>query len=322
MLNWQAVAGSDTIQLSGSVINSKAKAAILKRAASLFPQRTVVDEMRIKPGRSDKWLKVVMLGLEQLALLRTGTLTLDGLKLHLEGVAPDMAVSTQAKSRLERSIVSGYSGSTAINVKSDAMLWSEQEARRKEAAAAQATERKAQQARRAAALKEIQKRAAAAAERARAEALAKRRSNEDAQQRKADQEAAKRKSVQARQAELRCKQKLNETVRNGTITFEFASDRLDPASAATLDKLIETYRTCPDARLVIEGHTDSIGSDEANMRLSEQRAESVLTYFVEKGLPSDRFIARGFGETKPRRDNSSAANRALNRRIEFSLASD
>jgi OOP family OmpA-OmpF porin len=70
-------------------------------------------------------------------------------------------------------------------------------------------------------------------------------------------------------------------------------------------------------RFMIAGHTDSRGDAAANMTLSEARAHAVLRYLIEDGLPGDRFVARGFGETQPIADNATAEGRQRNRRIEF-----
>jgi OOP family OmpA-OmpF porin len=70
-------------------------------------------------------------------------------------------------------------------------------------------------------------------------------------------------------------------------------------------------------RFMIAGHTDSRGDAAANMVLSEARARAVLQYLIEDGLPGDRFVARGFGETRPIADNATAEGRQRNRRIEF-----
>ena len=71
------------------------------------------------------------------------------------------------------------------------------------------------------------------------------------------------------------------------------------------------------ARFEVVGHTDSRGSAAANMALSEARARAVIQYLVENGLPGDRFVARGAGETGPIADNRTVEGRQRNRRIEF-----
>jgi outer membrane protein OmpA-like peptidoglycan-associated protein len=287
--------------------------------------------MRVNPGRSAKWVKVVRLGLQQLAKMRSGLARLDGLVLTLDGIAPDTAVATQVKSRIERGVAAGYSGQTVIQVKSDAMIWSEQEAKRKSQAAARDTDRKKEDAaKRAASLKEIQRRAAEAAAKALAEAEARQRKADEAVARRKAQAIAKQKAKEAEARHeqealaiaARCKRELNEIVQNGTIRFEVNSNRLLPNSTSTLDKLIETYRGCPNARLEIAGHTDSTGGEQSNQSLSQNRAEAVLNYFVAKGLPRVKFSARGYGETRPRVSNDTAANRAQNRRIEFDVISN
>lgn len=332
-LKWQAVSLDKRLELSGQVVNSDVKAALLADAQSLFPDHTIVDEMRIEPASSTKWSKVARLGLAQLAQLRSGVAQIDGLVLSLDGIAPDTAVSTAVKTRVERGIQPGYTGQVKLQVKSDAMIWSEQEAKRKsDAAASEAQRKKAQEAARLAALEEVQRRAAKVA----ADALAAQRELAAAKERERQQEAARlaaantrsrdaaeaqadRRLAEVRKMAQKCKNDLNETISNGIITFEIASNQLTQASISTLDRLIEQYSNCPGARLEIAGHTDATGDAASNLSLSERRAEAVLDYFVGKGLPRDKFVARGYGETRPRIDNTTAANRARNRRIEFDV---
>lgn len=323
-LKWQVLSIDDRVELSGSVIDSDVKATLLADAKRLFPKHKLVDNMRIAPGRSTKWAKVVRMGMEQLAKLRSGLVRLDGLVLTLNGVAPDTAVSTQVKSRIERGIAPGYNGQAFIEVKSDAMIWSEQEAKRKsQVAAAEAARKTAVEARRAASLKEIQRRAAVAAAKARAQAEARQLREAAARQRSVDearrQAAAKEKAAEKRRTAEACKRQLNETVRTGTIQFEVGSNRLTGNSTETLDNLISTYRACPGLKLEIGGHTDATGRAADNLELSRRRAQAVLDYFVAKGLQRDKFVARGYGETRPLVPNTTPADRARNRRIEFDV---
>ena len=74
-----------------------------------------------------------------------------------------------------------------------------------------------------------------------------------------------------------------------------------------------------EAKVMIEGHTDSQGADAANMTLSQKRADAVKMYIASKGVTESRMIATGYGETKPVADNGSAEGRALNRRVDFKL---
>ncbi len=74
----------------------------------------------------------------------------------------------------------------------------------------------------------------------------------------------------------------------------------------------------PTIRVEIQGHTDNIGSDAYNQKLSERRAQSVVTYLVQNfGIDISRLTAKGYGESKPIASNDNAEGRALNRRVQF-----
>ena len=74
--------------------------------------------------------------------------------------------------------------------------------------------------------------------------------------------------------------------------------------------------------LAIEGHTDNIGSDEANMKLSQQRADTVLDFLVQQGLAADALTAVGFGKADPVADNSTTEGRQKNRRVEIIVSGE
>ena len=75
----------------------------------------------------------------------------------------------------------------------------------------------------------------------------------------------------------------------------------------------------PQTNWDIQGHTDNVGSDASNQKLSERRAASVKKYFTDKGIAVDRMQSEGYGETRPVADNKTAAGRAQNRRTEIIL---
>lgn len=107
----------------------------------------------------------------------------------------------------------------------------------------------------------------------------------------------------------------------GSIVFETNSDKLLPESDAVLDVVDEFLNQRKDVSLLrIEGHTDSDGDDASNQTLSERRAMSVARWLVAKGHDCKRFIAVGFGETKPVADNSTPDGKAQNRRTSFFIA--
>lgn len=99
--------------------------------------------------------------------------------------------------------------------------------------------------------------------------------------------------------------------------FETNSDVLKVASLTELDELVTILRQYENAKLTIEGHTDSQGADDFNMTLSQKRSASVRKYLIEKGIAEDRLISTGFGETTPIADNKTAAGRAKNRRVQL-----
>ena len=92
---------------------------------------------------------------------------------------------------------------------------------------------------------------------------------------------------------------------------------LKVASTTELDELATILRTYENSLLTIEGHTDSKGTDEYNMTLSQKRAAAVRVYLIEKGIAENRLISKGFGETMPIADNNTSAGRAKNRRVEL-----
>ena len=103
------------------------------------------------------------------------------------------------------------------------------------------------------------------------------------------------------------------------VDINFATNKYDilPAHAAELEIVFAKLNKFPKATAVIEGHTDNVGKDAANQKLSERRAQAVKNYLVEKmGIAADRLSAKGFGESKPVDSNKTAEGRSKNRRVE------
>jgi outer membrane protein OmpA-like peptidoglycan-associated protein len=78
----------------------------------------------------------------------------------------------------------------------------------------------------------------------------------------------------------------------------------------------------PSLRLSVEGHTDSVGTDDYNQQLSEKRAEAVRQYLVQQGISGDTIVATGFGKTAPIASNETPEGRQQNRRVELVLSGD
>jgi OOP family OmpA-OmpF porin len=103
----------------------------------------------------------------------------------------------------------------------------------------------------------------------------------------------------------------------GEAYFDFDKAELKPSAEDVLRETVKTLKDNPDLHVVVEGHTDSIGSDQYNLRLSEKRAEAVKRYLVRQGVDPSRITTRGYGESRPIADNTSREGRAKNRRAEI-----
>ena len=112
-------------------------------------------------------------------------------------------------------------------------------------------------------------------------------------------------------------QTLAELIEGKVVEFEFASDELTDEGKALLDELLVALREFGNVPVEVDGHADAKGSPERNMILSQQRAQAVVDYFVSKGEDPNRFVAIGYGDTRPIADNSTKEGRQKNRRIEF-----
>jgi outer membrane protein OmpA-like peptidoglycan-associated protein len=106
------------------------------------------------------------------------------------------------------------------------------------------------------------------------------------------------------------------------VLFDTGKFDLRPIAREKLARLAGIVLAHPGLNLDIEGHTDSTGSDELNQKLSDQRAESVRKYLIEQGLPETSLIAVGFGKSMPVADNSTAAGRQQNRRVEIIVSGE
>jgi len=101
------------------------------------------------------------------------------------------------------------------------------------------------------------------------------------------------------------------------VLFDFDSSRIKTSYAGLLDNAVHVMRINPGLKIIIEGHTDSMGSDAYNQKLSEQRASAVKHALVQKGIDAKRMRSVGFGESKPIDSNASAEGRANNRRVVY-----
>lgn len=133
------------------------------------------------------------------------------------------------------------------------------------------------------------------------------------------QEAALRQSLQGSGVQV---ERQNDNIiltMPDAITFASGQSTIQPQFYPVLNNLANTLNQFADTRIQIAGHTDNVGSDTANLQLSQQRANSVRSYLAGAGVAMQRMQAVGYGESRPVADNSSETGRAQNRRVEITL---
>jgi outer membrane protein OmpA-like peptidoglycan-associated protein len=110
------------------------------------------------------------------------------------------------------------------------------------------------------------------------------------------------------------------TEQGGKVLFDFNKATLKPEARRRLAEVLQVLKEQPGLQVLVVGHTDSIGSDAYNMRLSQRRAESVATYLVQNGVPRQAIRTEWHGKRQPVASNATAEGRAQNRRVEITLS--
>jgi len=103
------------------------------------------------------------------------------------------------------------------------------------------------------------------------------------------------------------------------VNFETAKATLTNSSYTALNELVEALKAKLSMEIEIAGHTDNIGTDETNLKLSQDRANSVVNYLTSKGISKKRLTAKGYGATQPIADNETEEGRKQNRRTEVRI---
>lgn len=103
------------------------------------------------------------------------------------------------------------------------------------------------------------------------------------------------------------------------LLFDFDAYSLREASRENLRELASTLKEYDDTKVLIEGHTDNVGTEEYNLKLSQQRANSVFEYLDNLGVAQDRLISRAYGESQPTATNETEEGRQKNRRVEIAI---
>ena len=111
-----------------------------------------------------------------------------------------------------------------------------------------------------------------------------------------------------------------QVIRINNIFFEFAKADLKTESFAELNRIVKLMEQNPSMEIALGGHTDNVGSEESNLKLSTDRSKAVLNYLVSKGITQNRITSNGYGKLKPIVNNDTEENRAINRRVEFTIS--
>ena len=106
------------------------------------------------------------------------------------------------------------------------------------------------------------------------------------------------------------------------LEFQNGKSIIKPSSYISLDQVADLMKNNPEFKLLIEGHTDNVGREAANMSLSQNRALAVKSYLISRGISEAKLIAKWYGETKPIAPNDTPAGRQKNRRVEMSIVFD
>lgn len=110
-----------------------------------------------------------------------------------------------------------------------------------------------------------------------------------------------------------------ETIELKNIFFDFDKSELKTASYPELNRVLDYLKRGTIEKILISGHTDSVGDENYNMRLSGRRAKAVMDYFRQNGISEDRLAYKAFGESQPKVPNDTPENRQKNRRVEFQI---
>jgi len=117
-----------------------------------------------------------------------------------------------------------------------------------------------------------------------------------------------------------CQKAFVDTMEGRNVQFRVGSATILPASARLLDAVSGVTAQCSAYNIEIEGHTDQIGDAALNLRLSQQRSDSVLAYLENRGVDASNIVSTGYGETRPIDTSGTRVGDALNRRTEFTVS--
>ena len=313
----------DLLEARNAVAIAKAAGADSYAAESLKKAQDLLaraeDYLKRKQGRTP--IGTVSRGATQMAE-DARVLTLQ--KKHQEKVEAERRRIEEARAKAEAE------AKAAAEAEARAKAQSEEDARRR--AQAEADQLAAEKAKVEAQRQQAEADAArAAADAARAAAQAEQqKAQEAAEKSRLAAEEAIRQKEEMRERLLKQLNQVLETrdsprgliVNMPDVLFDSGQYSLKPAARERLARISGIVLAYPELKLEVEGHTDSIGGEEFNQRLSEKRSGSVRDYLVDSGVSINNVISRGFGKTQPIADNGTSEGRKLNRRVEMIVSGD
>jgi OmpA-OmpF porin, OOP family len=336
---WSARQESGTVSLTGFYPDEATRTAMRSLISLKFPGARVDDKLAIASGAPADMRAATQLGLEQLALLESGTASLDGKKLTLTGMASSEAIANDAKAAIAKGAGS-LTGDSKITVRpapappAPAPVAAAPVAPAVPPVAATPTPAPAAPAtpapKVAAAPPTAPTPAPAPAPAAPAPAPkvavappaapAPKPAEVPAPKAAAATPVAPKPAAPAAVASSdTCEQDLGTAMKASRILFESASAALRPESKPVLLQIAAAIKRCGDRKIEVSGHTDSTGTPGFNESLSKNRAKAVAEALAKTGIPMSRMQVAGYGPSKPVAPNDTAANKLQNRRIEFSV---
>ena len=254
--------------------------------------------------------------------LEAKRLNMEKERTEAASIRAEEASQQRAQAEAER-VAAEAAKDEALAAKNEALAAAD--AADRERQAAQAAKLEADQARQQALVQQQQ--LAAEADSARRAAADAERQRQDAERQRQDAEQQQAQLRQQLLAQFNQILQTRDTARGlivnmSDVLFDTGQYTLKPGAREKLAKISGIILAHPGLKIEVEGHTDSVGGDVYNMTLSENRANAVRSYLVGEGVNPDAVSAKGFGKTKPVADNSTAAGRQMNRRVEMVVSGE
>ncbi|NNF16433.1 MAG: OmpA family protein [Gammaproteobacteria bacterium] len=288
-LHLQITAGVLTI--SGLVPDGIGKDSLLNIANREFGEGRLIDRLIIAPGAPDGYLTAATRAVEAASALDEGFIGVTNDEVYVQGVTSNASAADRLKAILEEDLPANYTSRIQTGAQSDL---------------AQILRTYPELAQRVGVFGD------SGVDSTTVETIS-------VGNRSADLDIDDTTNTGSIMSHSRCQKAFDELLEDRSIGFATGSSIIDGDSLSLVADLVVIAKRCPDTRIEIQGHTDDLGTAKNNLRLSQQRAEAIMEYFVKNGVSLSRLSAVGYGEEQPRVENTTAEMRRINRRIEFKI---